>query len=72
MLAYNVINGTYMLNDFLNHGEDLRRIQLRNNSDLRIPLYAVTQSQLFVRNRAINTWNVSSSDLRISSCRSVL
>ena len=53
ILAYKVINGTYLLNDFLNHGDVGHQIQLRNGGDLRIPLYAATQSQLFVRYRAI-------------------
>ena len=49
ILAYKVINGTYLLNDFLSHGDVGHQIQLRNGGDLRIPLYAATQSQLFVR-----------------------
>ena len=48
IIAYMVINGTYLLNDFLNHGDVGHQIQLRNG-DLRIPIYAATQSQLFVR-----------------------
>ena len=55
ILVYKVINGTYLLNDFLNHGDVTHQIQLRNIGDLRIPLYTATQSQLFVRYRAINT-----------------
>ena len=55
ILAYKVINGTYLLNDFLNHGDVGPQIQLRNGGDLRIPLYAATQSQLFIRYRAIKT-----------------
>ena len=55
ILAYKVINGTYLLNDFLNRGDVGHQIQLRNGGDLRIPLYAATQSQLFVRYRAIKT-----------------
>ena len=35
--------GKYLLNDFLNHGNVRHQIQLRNNGDLRIPLYATTQ-----------------------------
>ena len=66
-LTYKVINGTYLLNDFLNHGDVGHQIQLRNIGDLRIPLYAATQSQLFVRYRAINKWNGLSGGLRISS-----
>ena len=57
ILAYKVINSTYLLNDFLNHGDVRHQIQLQNIGDLRIPLYAATYSQLFVRYRAINTWN---------------
>ena len=53
ILAYKVINGTYLLNDFLNHGYVGHQIQLRNGGDLRMPLYAATQSQLFVRYKAI-------------------
>ena len=67
ILAYKVINGTYMLNDFLNQGDVRHQIQLRNTGDLRIPLYATAHSQLFVRYRAINTWNSLSGDLGSSS-----
>ena len=67
ILAYKVINGTYLLNDFLNHGEVRHQIQLRNIGDLRIPLYTATQSQLFVLCRAIKTWNGLSGDLHNSS-----
>ena len=64
ILAYKIINGTYLLNDFLSHGDVRHQIQLRNIGDLRIPLYATTHSQLFVRDRAINTWNGLLGDLR--------
>ena len=67
ILAYKVINGTHLLNDFLNYGEVRHQIQLRNIGDLRIPLYTATQSQRFVRYRAINTWNGLSGDLCSSS-----
>ena len=67
MLAYKVINGTYLLNDFLHHGDVRHQIQLRNTGDRRIPLYAATQSQLFVCYSAINLWNGLSGDLRSSS-----
>ena len=67
ILAYMVINGPYLLNDFLNRADVKHQIQLKNNSDLRIPLYATTHSQHFVRYRAINTWNGLSCDLRVSS-----
>ena len=55
ILAYKIINGTYLLNHFLNHGDVRHQIQLRNIGDLRIPFYTATQSELFVRYRAINT-----------------
>ena len=67
ILAYKVINGSYLLNDFLSHGEVRHQIQLRNIGDLKIPIYTATQSQLFVRYRAINMWNGLSGDLRSSS-----
>ena len=67
ILAYKVINDTFLLNDFLNHGDVGHQIQLRNIGDLRITFYAATQSQLFVRYRAIKTWNGLSGDLRSSS-----
>ena len=46
ILAYKVINGTYLLNGFLNHGDVRHQIQLRNNADLRIPLCNHTFSTL--------------------------
>ena len=67
ILAYKVIKGTYLLNHFLNHGDVGHQIQLRNCGNLRIPLYAATQSQLFVCYRAIKTWNGLSGELRSSS-----
>ena len=67
LLTYKVINSTYLQNHFLNQGDVKDQIQLRNNGDLRIPLYATTHSQLFVRYRTINTWNGLSCDLRSSS-----
>ena len=72
ILAYKVINGTYLLNDFLNYGDVGHLIQLRNSGDLRIPLYAATQSQLFVRYRAIKTWNGLSGDNCAARHHSVL
>ena len=65
--AYKVSNGTCLLNDFLNHGDVRRQIKHRNIGDLRIPLYATTHSQLFIRYRAINMWNGLSGDLRSAS-----
>ena len=67
LLTRYVINGIFLLNDFLNHGDVGHQIQLRNSGDLRIPLYAATQSQLFVRYRTIDTRYCSSGDLRSSS-----
>ena len=67
ILAHKVINDTYLLNDLLNHGDVGHQIQLRNSDDLRIPLYAAAQSQLFVSYRAIKMWNGLSGDLRSSS-----
>ena len=46
ILTYKVINGTYLLNEFLNHTDVRHQIQLKNNGDLRMPLYATTHSQL--------------------------
>ena len=43
ILAYKVINGTFLLNDFLNHGDVRHQIQLRNIGDLIIPLHALMQ-----------------------------
>ena len=67
ILAYKIINGTYLINDFLYHGDVRHQIQLRNIGDLRIPLYATTHLQLCVRYKAINKWNGLSGDLRSSS-----
>ena len=69
ILAYKVINGTYLLNDFLNHRDVRHQTKLMNIGDLRIPLYTATHYQLCVRciYRAINTWNGLSVDLRSSS-----
>ena len=72
IFAYKIINGTYLLNNFLNHGDVGHQIQLRNGGDLRKPLYVAIQSQLFVRYRATKTGNEVlylslSGDLRSSS-----
>ena len=63
VLTFNLINGTYLLNDFFNHGDVWHHYF---NGDLRIPLYATTHSQVFVRYSAINTWTGLSGDLRSS------
>ena len=62
IVSYVVINCSYQRNDFLNQGDVRHQIQLRNNGDLRIPLYAITHSQLFVRYISINTWDGLSGD----------
>ena len=41
-----VINGSYMLNDFLNHGDVGHQIQLRNDGDLRILLFSSHQQHI--------------------------
>ena len=55
ILAYRVINGTYLLGDILTDRHDLHRNQLKNDENLRIPLHSTTHSQLFIRYRAIKT-----------------
>ena len=59
ILAYKVISGTYVLGDILTERRDLNHYQLRNDKNLRIPLYSTTHSQLlfFFRCRAMKTWN---------------
>ena len=65
ILAYKVISGTYLLGDILSDRHDLH--QLGYDGNLRIPLESTTQSQLFIRYRAIKTWNSLSDDLRSTS-----
>ena len=67
ILVYNVINGTYLLGDILTDRLELDHDQLRNSENLRIPLHSTTQSQLFIRDRAIKTWNSLPGDLRSAS-----
>ena len=43
ILAYKVINGTYLLKDFLNHGDVGHQTQLRNGGDLRLYIYHYMQ-----------------------------
>ena len=57
ILAYKVINGTYLLGDILTDRHELDHYQLRNYQNLRIPLHSTTHSQLVIRYRAIKTWN---------------
>ena len=45
ILAYKVINGTYLLDDILTD----RHYKLRNFENIRIPLHSTTHSQLFIR-----------------------
>ena len=49
ILAYNVINGTYLLGDILTDRHELDHYQLRNYQNLRIPLHSTTHSQLVIR-----------------------
>ena len=69
--AYKKINGTYLLNDFLNHGDVGHQIQLRNIGDLRIPLYATTHSQLFVR-YYFSSYKVTSASASIAISHRIL
>ena len=57
ILANKVINGTYLLDNILTDRHELDHYQLRNYENLRIPLHSPTHSQLFIRYRAIKTWN---------------
>ena len=67
ILAYKVINGTYLLGDILTDRHELDRYQHINHKNLRITLHSTTHSQLFIRYRAIKTWNSLPGDLRSSS-----
>ena len=67
ILAYKVINGTYLLGDILTDRHELDHYQFRNYENLRIPLHSTTYSQLFIRYRAIKTWNSLPGDLRSAS-----
>ena len=67
ILASKVINGTYLLGDILTDSHDLHHYQLRNDENLRIPLHSTTHSQLFIRHRAVKTWNSLPGDLRSAS-----
>ena len=57
IFAYKAINGTYLLGDILTDRHELGHYQLRKYENLRIPLHSTTHSQLFIRYRAIKTWN---------------
>ena len=67
ILAYKVINGTYLQDDVLTDRLHLHDYQLRNDENLRIPLHSTTQSQLFICYRAIKPWNSLPDDLGSSS-----
>ena len=67
ILAYKVINSTNLLGDILTDRHELDHYQLRNYENLRIPLHSTTHSQLFIRYRAIKTWNSLPGDLRSAS-----
>ena len=43
ILAYKVINGTYLLCDILTDRHELDNYQLRNYENLRIPLHSTSQ-----------------------------
>ena len=68
ILAYKVINGIYLLGDILTDRHELYHYQLRNYENLRIPLH----SKLFIRYRAIKTWNSLPGDLCRASSSPVL
>ena len=64
ILAYKVINGSYLLGDILtDRRRELDHYQLRNYENLRIPLHSTTHSQLYIRYRAIKVWNILPGDL---------
>ena len=70
ILAYKVMNGTYLLGDILTDRHELDHYQLRNYENLRIPvipLHSTTHSQLFIPYRDIKTWNSLHGDLRNAS-----
>ena len=67
ILAYKVINGIYLLGDILTDRHELDHYQLRNYENLRIPLHLTTHRQLFIRYRAIKTWNSLPGDLHSTS-----
>ena len=72
ILAYKVINGTYLLGDILTDRHELDHYKFRNYENLRIPLHSTTHSQLFIRYRAIKTWNSLPGDSSVSSFRNKL
>ena len=67
ILANKEISGTYLFGDILTDRHELDHYQLGNYENLRIPLHPTTHSQLFIRYRAIKTWNCLPADLRSAS-----
>ena len=67
IVAYKVINGTYLLGDIFTDRYELDNYQLRNYEDQRILLHSTTHRQLFIRYIAIKTWNSLPGDLRSAS-----
>ena len=61
ILAYNIINS------ILTDRHELHHYQIRNYENLRIPLHSTTHSQLFIRYKAIKTWNSFPGNLRCAS-----
>ena len=66
ILAYKVIKW-HMLGDILTDRHELDHYQLRNYENLRIPLLSTAHCQLFIRYRAIKTWNGLPGVLRSAS-----
>ena len=67
ILAYKVINSKYFLGDILTDRHELDHYELRNYENLRIPLHSMIHSQLFIRYKAIKTWNSLPGDLSSTS-----
>ena len=68
ILAYKVINGTYLLGDILTDRHELDHYQLRNYENLRILLHSTAQSIInFIHYRDVKTWNSLPGDLRSAS-----
>ena len=61
------INATYLIGDILTERHELDHYKPGNCVNLRIPLHSTTHSQLFIRYRAIKTWNSLPGDLHSAS-----
>ena len=57
----------YLLGDILIDRHDLDHYQLRNDENLRIIQHSTTHSKLFIRYRAIKTWNSLPGDFHSAS-----